>query len=114
VQNHLRVDVRANGRATVLAVAGELDLASSPTLEEALDAVTGTTPELLILDLSALEFMDSTGLSVLVRAHQRALEAGRRFALVKGSPQVQRLLTLTGIDDRIMVAESPEQLLDGS
>lgn len=114
MQNHLRVDVRANGHATVLAVAGELDLASSPTLEEALDAVTETTPELLILDLSALEFMDSTGLSVLVRAHQRALEAGRRFALVKGGSQVQRLLSLTGIDDRIVVAESPEQLLDGS
>ncbi len=96
----------------MLAVAGELDLASSPTLEQALEAVKPSASGFLILDLSQLEFMDSTGLSVLVTAHRRAQEAGWRFALVKGSPQVQRLLSLTGIDERMMVADSPEQLLD--
>jgi anti-sigma B factor antagonist len=91
-----------------------LDLASSPALEEALERAGRSAPGMLILDLSELEFMDSTGLSVLVRAHHRAQESGWRFGLVKGGPQVQRLLNLTGIDQRITVADSPEQLLDGS
>ena len=98
----------------MLAVAGELDLASSPTLVEALERVNGSTPGWLIVDLSELEFMDSTGLSVLVRAHQRALQGGWRFGLVRGSSQVQRLLSITGIDERMNVADSPEQLLSGS
>jgi anti-anti-sigma factor len=113
VQSHFRVDVRGDDRATVLAVSGELDLASSAELEEALHNVNHAGAELLILDLSELEFMDSTGLGVLVKANQRAQEAGRRFALVKGSPQVQRLLSLTGVADRITVAESAEELLGG-
>jgi anti-anti-sigma factor len=51
--------------------------------------------------------MDSTGLSVLVRAHQRAEESGRRLGLVNGSQQVQRLLTLTGVADRLTLADAP-------
>jgi anti-anti-sigma factor len=57
--------------------------------------------------------MDSTGLSVLVKAHQRAEESGKRFALVKGSQQVQRLLSLTGVAQRLTVVDAPEQLLAG-
>ena len=47
----------------------------------------------MIVDLRELEFMDSTGLSILVRAHQRADENSQRFALVKGPQQVERLLS---------------------
>jgi anti-sigma B factor antagonist len=113
VQSHFRVEVRSEDHATVISVSGELDLASSPVLEEELDRVAQSDAELLIVDLRELEFMDSTGLSVLVRAHQRAEEQGRRLGLVNGSQQVQRLLTLTGVADRLMLADSPEELLDG-
>jgi anti-sigma B factor antagonist len=113
VQSHFRVEVRSEDHATVISVSGELDLASSPVLEEELDRVAQSDAELLIVDLRELEFMDSTGLSVLVRAHQRAEEQGRRLGLVNGSQQVQRLLTLTGVADRLTLADSPEELLDG-
>jgi anti-anti-sigma factor len=86
-------------------------LASRPALEQALARENGSDTELVILDLRSLEFMDSTGLSVLVKANQHALETGKRFGLVKGSSQVQRLLSLTGIDERITVADTPEELL---
>jgi anti-anti-sigma factor len=56
--------------------------------------------------------MDSTGLSVLVRAHQRAVENSQRFGLVNGSQQVQRLLSLTGVADRLALADAPEDLLE--
>jgi anti-anti-sigma factor len=113
MQNEFRVEVKDEAHATVLAVQGELDLASSSTLEEELARV----PEdrsLIILDLRELEFMDSTGLSVVVKAHQRAEERGHRFGLVRGRPQVQRLLTLTGVAGRIEIGDSPEDLIAGA
>ena len=58
----------------MISVSGELDLASSPTLEEELERVAESGAEVVVVDLRGLEFMDSTGLSVLVRAHQRAEE----------------------------------------
>jgi anti-sigma B factor antagonist len=105
--------VRSQGRATVIAVRGELDLASSPALQEELDRVSASDAEMLIIDLRELDFMDSTGLSVLVRAHQRAEEQGRRLAMVKGPQQVQRLLSLTGVSDRLTVVDTPEELMTG-
>ena len=111
VQNHFRVDVRNEGAASVLALSGELDLSSSPQLEQELDRALQEGTSQLIVDLRELEFMDSTGLSVLVKAHQRVQEAGVQFAVVKGSAQVQRLLSLTGVADRITVADTPEELL---
>jgi anti-sigma B factor antagonist len=111
VQSHFRLEVRSEGRATVIAVSGELDLASSPALQEELDRVASSDSKLLIIDLRELDFMDSTGLSVLVRAHQRAEEHGRQLAMVKGPQQVQRLLSLTGVGDRLTLVDSPEELL---
>jgi len=111
VQSQFRLEVRSQGRAIVIAVRGELDLASSPALQEELDRVSASVAEMLIIDLRELDFMDSTGLSVLVRAHQRAEEHGRRLAMVKGPQQVQRLLSLTGVSDRLTVVDSPEELL---
>jgi len=75
--------------------------------------VAASDTKLLIIDLRALDFMDSTGLSVLVRAHQRTEEQGRQLAMVKGPQQVQRLLSLTGVADRLTLVDSPEELLSG-
>ena len=93
----------------ILALSGELDVASSPELEAELDRAAER--ELVIVDLRELEFIDSTGLGVLVKAHQQAQESGRRFALVRGGGQVQRLLGLTGLSDQLPVAETREELL---
>ena len=114
MQSHFRVEVRNADATTVISVSGELDLASSPALEDELERVAQSDAQLVVVDLRGLEFMDSTGLSVLVRAHQRAEENGRRLGLVNGSQQVQRLLTLTGVADRLTLTDLPEELLDGS
>jgi anti-sigma B factor antagonist len=114
VQSHFRVEVRSEGRASVVTISGELDLASSASLEEELARVAESDTEQVILDLRELEFMDSTGVSTLVKAHQRAEEAGQRFGLVRGPQQVQRLLSLTGVAERLTFADTPEELLGGS
>ncbi len=97
----------------MIAVSGELDLASSPALEAELDRVFDSDEPVVILDLRQLDFMDSTGLSVLIRAHQTAENADRRLWLVKGPPQVQRLLTLTGVGERLDLVDAPEDALGG-
>ena len=108
-QENFRVEVRNEDRAVVFAVQGELDLASSPTLEQEIDRAGDV--DLLIVDLRKLRFMDSTGLHALVKANKRAADAGRRFAVVKGGAQIQRLLSLTGVGELLVVADSPEELL---
>ncbi len=98
----------------MVALSGELDLASSRALEERLDEVFGSDSKLVIVDLRQLDFMDSTGLSVLIKANQSADEDERRLCIVKGQPQVQRLLTLTGVGDRLSLLETPEDALRGA
>ena len=111
MNNEFTVEERNQGSTSVLAVTGELDLRTSPELEERLARVWSAGAELLILDLRQIEFMDSTGLRVLLGAHQRAQERGRRFALVRGADQVERVLKLTGVRDLLTVVDEPEELL---
>jgi anti-sigma B factor antagonist len=113
VNSEFSVEEHNHGSAWVLAVTGELDLRTSPELEERLARVWAAGAELVILDLRRIEFMDSTGLRVLLGAHQRAQESGRRFALVRGADQVERVLTLTGVRDLLTVVDEPEELLAG-
>lgn len=114
VQNQFNVDVRRDGSAAVVAVRGELDLASGPELEAQLDQLAGPETQLVVVDLRQLDFMDSTGLSIIVRAHQRLADQGCEMGLVKGSQQVQRLLDLTGVAERLRLVDAPEDLLNGA
>lgn len=111
MQNQFSVDVRTEDVAAIVAVSGELDLASAPGLEAELDRISGPSIRLLVLDLRGLEFMDSTGLSILVRAHQRLTAEGCEMGLVGGSAQVHRLLDLTGVGERLRQVDAPEELL---
>ena len=113
MKSPFRLEVREHGRAIVLAAGGELDLVSATALERELERVSESGADFVIVDLRELEFLDSSGLSVLVRANQRAQDAGRSFALVAGAPQVQRLLNLTGVADRLTVVDTLEELLGG-
>lgn len=104
------VEVRTENGAPLLSVRGELDLATSPALEEQLEQVAATAPPLIIIDLRELDFMDSTGLSVLIRAHQRAQIARQELVIVNGSRQVRRLLSLTGVAERLRIVEDPSEV----
>jgi anti-sigma B factor antagonist len=113
MQNDFRVETRVEGRAAIVEVSGELDLATSPQAERALERAFECGADPLVIDLRKLVFMDSTGLSVLVSAHQRMSEAGRSLGVVRGPPQVQRLLDLTGVSDRLRLFDSPEEVFAG-
>lgn len=101
MQSHFSVEAHGEGSERVLAVSGELDLAAASSLQEELDRALASEARRIVLDLASLDFIDSTGLSVLVRAHQQAQEQGRQLGLVNPGTQVERLLTLTGLAERL-------------
>jgi len=113
VHSQFQAEVHSEGSASVVAVSGELDLASGPEFERVLERAAGSSAELLVIDMRRLDFMDSTGLSIIVRTHQRLAEQGRSLGLVKGSAQVQRLFDLTGVAERLLLVDVPEELLRG-
>lgn len=95
----------------VLVLSGELDLASAPLLQSEIENVAIGETALVVLDLEEVEFIDSTGLRIILTAHERSQERGQEFALTRGSQQVQRLLTITGVGEHLRIIESPDELL---
>jgi anti-sigma B factor antagonist len=95
----------------VIVVSGELDVASSQELERELARVSDAA--LIVIDLSPVTFIDSTGLGIVISAHQRAMELGHRLAVVRGGGQVDRLLSLTGLDEQLLIGDSADELLAG-
>lgn len=93
---HLTIDNRGEPEGVTLIVGGEIDLASAPTLERALREAEDSRPRRIVLDLAALEFIDSTGIWVLFRAQQRATAAGHALAVTRVPANAQRLFSLTG------------------
>jgi anti-sigma B factor antagonist len=92
------------GRATVY-LRGELDLSGVDRAREAIEQAEAGGDSLLVLDLSELEFIDSTGLEVLLRAARRAHDSGRRLIVQKPSRYVRRLLAMTAIDQSLDIVE---------
>ncbi len=88
-----------------VALRGELDLSTVNKVEEELQALEADGAPLIVLDLSRLSFLDSTGLRCLVTADQRAREAGRRLVLVRGPDAVQRVFTITRLEERLEMVD---------
>jgi anti-sigma B factor antagonist len=103
LDGQLSIGVREQARSTVLVVRGELDIASNPQLEEALERVLRSDAELVVLDLGGLQFMDVASLRVLVGAHKQAQQSSKRLVLVNVGGQIRRLLTLTKVIDVLSV-----------
>ena len=96
------------GGAVVVRVAGELDLASVPRLEDALATVCADPT---VIDLSECTFLDSSGVRALTSADRELSEAGRRFAVVTSDPGLLRVLEITGVDTMLAVHHSTESAL---
>lgn len=93
----MTTSVAAHDGATVLTVAGEVDLATAPALETAIEGVLGDKPAALIIDLTGVSFLASAGMAALVAAHQRA-GAATSIAVVADGPATSRQLKMTALD----------------
>lgn len=98
MRDGLYVDATGEGVVTIT-LRGELDLASVPALEERLDTIERGEPERIVIDLSGLSFIDSSGLRVLLLAGGRADERGHELLLTQPTEPVRRVLEMTGALD---------------
>ncbi len=79
------VTIEQRDDAVHLKLSGELDISTAQLLEDDLHRVEAERPQLIVLDLRDLAFMDSTGLRLLIMADARAKEEGRRLAIGRGN-----------------------------
>jgi anti-sigma B factor antagonist len=111
VGSNLLIDVSREGERVLLRLDGELDLASVPLLESEVELATLDDTASIVLDLRGLEFLDSTGLRTILLLDKRSSERGQTFALVRGSEQVQRLMSMTRVDEHLKIIATPEEIL---
>jgi anti-sigma B factor antagonist len=105
VPGQLVIEKTQEADAIVLALSGELDLASAPVLERELREAEASGLSRLVIDLGGLAFMDSTGLQALLRARERANTDGHQLLLRRVPHQVQRVFELTKTVDAFTFAD---------
>jgi anti-sigma B factor antagonist len=101
----LDVEVRDEQDRRRVVLRGELDLSSAPALREAIERVMAEDARAVVLDISALTFIDSTGLRAVLTSRADCERAGASFSIAPAAeqvpPQVRRLLQVTGLLERL-------------
>jgi anti-sigma B factor antagonist len=92
----------------VLAVGGEIDVHTAPQLRGAVTELLDRGVAALVVDLEAVQFLDSTGLGVLVEAHQAVSEAGGTLDVVCSSERLLKVFTITGLAQVFTIHDSVE------
>jgi anti-sigma B factor antagonist len=106
----LEVTTQDSGGQVTISLKGELDLSSVGKVQEELRRVEAEGPAVLVLDLSDLTFLDSTGLRTVVTADERARENGRRLVVVRGPDAVQRVFAITRLEERLEMVDDASSL----
>jgi anti-anti-sigma factor len=107
----LEVEYFEDRGVQIIALAGELDLASVGEMQAALRAATAHERPRVCLDLARLQFIDSTGLATVIRAHQAIDQSGGALAVVCSEGAVRRTVQTTGLLEMLTVTESRDAAL---
>lgn len=99
----LAITSRIEADEVTLTLSGEIDIATAVVLECELRDAESSRPRRVVLDLEALDFIDSTGIHLLIHAQQRADAHGHQLVLTHVPPHAQRLFGLTGVSARLTV-----------
>jgi anti-anti-sigma factor len=94
----LRCTTTAAGTTQIVSLDGEVDLHTAPILVAVVDSAFGADPETLVVDLSGVRFIDSTGIHALLDAHDRATAREVRLVLLPAAPEVQLVFRVAGVD----------------
>jgi anti-sigma B factor antagonist len=100
-----------DSRTRVVAVTGEVDLTAAPDLRDQIGTAIEDGAERVLVDLSGATLVDSSVLGVLVGAMRRLRRRHGDLGLVGGDPAVERVLTVTGLDELLVVAPSRDEAL---
>ena len=102
---HLAVRSVRDDDVHTIALVGEMDLANAGDVERELIRVEATNATEIVVDLSELAFMDSTGIQLLIKAHARSRADGHRLLLIRPPARVFRVLTIAGVDGLLPFAD---------
>jgi anti-sigma B factor antagonist len=107
----LKVSTRSHLGAAIVAVVGEIDLYTAPRLQAEITRVLADRPDRVVIDMSGVEFCDSTGMNVLLSALKRLKERGGVLEVAAPRPAVRKILQVTGLDSVFTVHEAlPDDL----
>jgi len=102
--------VQKQGDACVVKLGGELDLYNAPQVRQALAGACDDSPARIVVDLSEVDFIDSTALGVLIEARTK-LDNGRAFLLAAPGLETKRALEISGLDRHFTVHNSVSEAL---
>ena len=111
MNQHFSCSTAFSGTVAVITCSGEIDMASADALREELNEAVQSTATDVLVDLTNVTFMDSTGLGVLAKARMRAEERGCVIRLVGPIPHVAKVLHITQLDQVIPVHETLDEAL---
>ena len=103
------ISAEERGDEVVVEVRGEVDLSTAPVLDQRLSELSDVHK--LVIDLSSVSFLDSSGLGVLVRTSNKLEDHGGAIRLVVNHPQVLKVLEITGLASTLSVFRSLDQAL---
>jgi anti-sigma B factor antagonist len=106
VPTELLIHRNDDAEGVVLTLSGELDVATAPDLEQVLEEILAQSPRRLLLDLDELTFVDSAGVSVLIRAKKAAEANGCRVVLRRPTAQLHRVFAVVGLANWLVAEES--------
>lgn len=106
----LELRMEENGGSVRVALQGELDISSAEHVEQELRRAEEKSPTIMVLDLRPLQFIDSTGLRLLLAADLRARRDGRRLVIVRGPDAVHRVFRIALLDRRLEFVDDPGTL----
>jgi len=103
--HQLNLERKSADQVELLMVSGEIDIASASRLISGLNETVGDCEKPVVVDLSAVDFMDSTGLALLLNAHRRLARREKGFAIVCGGGPVRRVFEITDMMGTLNVRE---------
>ncbi len=106
----LTIEISVSESNALVALNGELDIATAPALEERLNELSRDRLSRIVLDLRELAFIDSTGLRVVLGLASGLADSDARVVIVKGPEPVQRVFALTGADRELVMIDHPSEL----
>jgi anti-sigma B factor antagonist len=106
MEQDFEIEERMDGKVPVIAVGGEIDVATAPQLRECLHNVITQGHTTVVLDLLGVTFLDSTALGVLVGALKRCRELGGELQVVVADARIMKIFEITGLTKVFLISDS--------
>ncbi|HOX39018.1 MAG TPA: STAS domain-containing protein [Candidatus Brocadiia bacterium] len=105
----LKINAREVGSAAVVDVTGEVDMHNSPELRKVLKRLVGAKKPLIVVNMSGLDYIDSSGLATLVECLQGTMKNGTKFSIFGLNPRIKNIFTLARLEQVFRICESESE-----